>query len=551
MTTPDEAPAFDIVIVGAGFGGLCALHKCRQLGKRAAVFEAAPDVGGTWYWNSYPGARCDVESLGYNFSFDADLKREYQSKWPERFSAQPVILEYARHVADRYALRTDIRFKTRVTRAIWAEDRRFWIVETDRGDQITARFLVSAVGCLSSAQVPSLEGSDTFEGSWHHTGNWPKDGVNFETKHVLLIGTGSTGVQAAPIIAESAARLTVLQRTPHYAAPARNYALTRENLEREIQRVANFYAARYPADGDPPISWHGMNTVMTFDDPPESRQRRFEQLWERGGAGFFLAYKDTMTDLKANNEVSEFVRTMIRFAVKDPATAAKLLPTYPIGTKRMIAETNYYEMYNRPNVYLEDIRSDPIERVTAHGIRLKSGHEIEADILVFATGYDALTGSILRLNIEGVGGLPLMSAWEAGPRTLLGLAVHGFPNFFMITGPQSPSVLSNVIYSIEQHVDWLGELFQFLDARGFDRVEASLSAQDHWVSYCASLANQTLYQHTDSWYMGANIPGKPRTFLPFVGGNVLYKRRLDEVRDENYTRFALSSSTVDSSARAS
>ncbi|MBL7255973.1 flavin-containing monooxygenase [Paractinoplanes lichenicola] len=538
----DVPATADVVIIGAGFAGMYLLHRVRDLGLSAVTFEQAPDVGGTWYWNAYPGARCDVESLLYNYSWDSGLRSDYQYKWPERFSRQPVILEYARHVADRFDLRRDIHFDTRVNRATWDEASRHWIVETDRGDRVRCRFLLSAVGCLSDSQVPKIPGLKTFRGDWYHTGRWPHRDIDFSGRRVVQIGTGSSGVQAAPVIAETAGHLTVLQRTPQFCIPARNAPLTPELVDTSLERLKDMMIQM----ADRPTVrrlWESFATKKTFDDSPEERQAYFEQLWENAAAAFPFGYLDTMTDPAANEEAAEFVRGKIRSIVQDPATADKLLPSYPIGTKRQIIDTGYYETFNRPNVTLEDIRTDPIERITPDGVLLASGKLVEADIIVFATGFDAMTGPIFRLNIEGVDGRAIQDAWADGPQTYLGLAVHGFPNLFLLTGPGSPSVLSNVIQSAEQHVDWLIALLDHLRDNGIDRIEAEPDAQARWTTYCTDMANESLWPRADSWYMGANIPGKPRVFMPYIGGNALYQEEIDEVAEKNYEGFQLNGAT--------
>ncbi|MET0521225.1 MAG: NAD(P)/FAD-dependent oxidoreductase [Jiangellaceae bacterium] len=526
----------DTVVIGAGFAGMYMLHRVRELGLSTVALEQAPDVGGTWYWNAYPGARCDAESLIYNYAFDQQLRQDFQYKWPERFSRQPVILDYARHVADRYDLRRDIRFDTRVTRAAWDEDARQWIVETDRGDRIRCRYLLSAVGCLSDSQVPDIPGLDTFRGQWHHTGRWPHEEVDFHGKRVVQIGTGSSGVQAAPEIAKTAGHLTVLQRTPQFCIPAWNKPLTPELVDTSVEQLKQMMLQM----ADRPAVrrlWESFATKKTFDDTPQERQAYFEQLWQNAAAAFPFGYLDTMTDEAANDEAADFVRGKIREIVQDPATAEKLLPSYPIGTKRQIIDTGYYETFNRANVTLEDIRANPITRITPEGVELADGTVIEADIIVFATGFDAMTGPIFRLNIEGTGGTKIRDAWAEGPQTYLGLASHGFPNLFLLTGPGSPSVLSNVIQSAEQHVDWLTDLLRHLRDNRIDRIEADLDAQDKWTRYCTEMANESLWPRADSWYMGANIPGKPRVFMPYIGGNALYQTEIDEVAEKDYEGF--------------
>jgi cyclohexanone monooxygenase len=532
---------YDAVVVGAGFAGMYMLHRLRALGLSAVAFEQASDVGGTWYWNRYPGARCDAESLLYNYSFDAELRQDWQYKWPERYSRQPVILGYAQHVADRYDLRRDIRFDSQVTRAAWDEEARQWAVETGNGLRVRCRFLISAVGCLSDSQVPGIPGLDTFSGDWYHTGRWPHHDVDFTGQRVIQIGTGSSGIQAAPVIAQTAGHLTVLQRTAQFSIPARNAPLAPELVDASLARIKERLAKM--ANG-PAVRrlWQVLGTRNTFDDSPEQREAYFEQLWQMGGPLFPFGYLDTMTDPAANEEAAEFVRRKIRGIVADPATAEALMPSYPIGAKRQAIDSGYYETFNRPNVSLEDIRSDPIERVTPDGIMLSSGKLIEADIIVFATGFDAMTGPIFRLNIEGTGGRRLRETWQAGPLTYLGIASHGFPNLFMLTGPGSPSVLSNVIVSAEQHVNWLTSLIGHLHEQEIERIEADLEAQSRWTQYVTDMASESLYPQANSWYMGANIPGKPRVFMPYVGGNALYQTEIDEVAEKGYTGFQLSAS---------
>jgi cyclohexanone monooxygenase len=536
-----EPDVYDTVVVGAGFAGMYMLHRLRGLGLSAVVFEQASDVGGTWYWNRYPGARCDAESIMYNYSFDPELRQDYQYKWPERYSRQPIILDYARDVADRYDLRRDIHFDTQVTRAAWDEDSRHWVVGTSTGQQVRCRFLISAVGCLSDSQVPKLPGLESFRGDWYHTGRWPHHDVDFTGKRVIQIGTGSSGIQAAPVIAQTAAHLTVLQRTAQYTIPARNAPLTPELVDTSLARIKE-RMAKLAAGPAVRRLWQIIGTKNTFDDSPEEREAYYEELWQLGGPLFPFGYLDTMTDPAANEEAARFVRAKIRSIVTDPATADKLMPSYPIGAKRQAIDSGYYETFNRPNVSLEDIRTDPIDRVTPDGIMLASGKLIEADIIVFATGFDAMTGPIFRLNIGGTDGQQLREVWQAGPQTYLGIASHGFPNLFMLTGPGSPSVLSNVIVSAEQHVNWLTQLIGHLHEHGIDRIEADLDAQRRWTQYVTDMASESLYPQANSWYMGANIPGKPRVFMPYVGGNALYQTEIDEVQEKGYTGFQLSAS---------
>jgi cyclohexanone monooxygenase len=523
-----------MLIAGAGFGGMYMLHKARAIGIEALAFEAAPDVGGVWYWNTYPGARCDGESLVYSYSFDEDLQQEWT--WPERFSAQPDILRYARHVADRFDLRRDIRFGTRVTSARWDEGAARWAIETDRGDRISARWFVAAVGCLSTAKLPGIPGLGDFAGEWYHTGEWPRETVDFSGRRVAVIGTGSSGVQAIPMIAEEAADLTVFQRTPNYSVPSKNRP-TDPAQEREIKsRYGEIRElARTVGLGIVPIT-----DKNGADVTPEERQAEFQKRWDYGGPLFMLSFRDMMVDPDINEAGCEFIRANIRATVKDPETAELLCPKgYPIGAKRICVDTNYFETYNRPNVHLVDIKSDPIARIVPDGVMLASGKRFEVDRIVFATGYDAMTGSLLRMDVRGKGGVGLAEKWSAGPRTYLGIATAGFPNYFVITGPGSPSVIGNVIQGIEQHVEWLGELLAKAMAEGIIVIEADAGFEDRWVDHVNEAADATLFPRAESWYLGADVPGKPRVFMPYVAGAPAYRLICNDVRDKGYAGFHL------------
>ncbi len=535
---PNRGPVpakVDVVIVGAGFGGMHMLHRLRNEGFSVVSFETASDVGGTWYWNNYPGARCDIDSAVYHYWFNDDVNKDW--RWPERFSAQPEIFAYAKHAADKMDLRKDIRFNTRVTSAKWNEDTLEWQFETDQGDRVSARYFISAVGCLSAARLPDYDGLDDFKGEWYHTGRWPHEKVDFTGKRVVQIGTGSSGIQAAPVIAKDAAHLSVLQRTPQFSVPAQNCALTDEMMEQG--KVAK-QAMREMMQSDNPQPFFALAPKATFDDTPEQRQAHYEAVWAQGGAGMMMAYNDIMTDEAANEEVANFVRGKIREIVKDPETAELLCPTtYPFATKRICVDTGYFDTFNRDNVSLVDIKSDPIDRITAKGVRLKSGRELEADMIVFATGFDAMTGPIFNIDIAGTNGQKLRDKWEAGPRTYLGVTSEGFPNMFMLTGPGSPSVLSNVIFSNEQHVGWVADFLVNARAKGAKRIEAERASEDEWTNHVSDFAAQTLYLQAESWYLGANVPGKPRVFMPYVGGNAVYQKKIDEVASNDYAGFQI------------
>ncbi|MFI6737551.1 flavin-containing monooxygenase [Nonomuraea sp. NPDC050451] len=526
---------YDAVVVGAGFAGMYMLHRLRGLGLAVRVFETGDGVGGTWYWNRYPGARCDVESMQYSYSFDEELQQEWE--WSERYPSQPEILLYANHVADRFDLREDIQFGTRVTRAGYDETANLWRVETDRGDHVSATYLVTAVGCLSAARIPGFPGAGSFQGPSHHTGRWPHEGVDFTGQRVAVIGTGSSGIQAIPVIAEQAEHVTVFQRTANYSLPAWNRPMDPEYAQ---WVKANYAELRAGMRTSPAGVMGTSNTGSALEATEEERLREFETRWARGGVAFLGAYGDTAIDPAANEISAEFVRGKIREIVTDPRVAELLAPKdHPIGTKRICVDTDYYATYNRPNVTLVDVRTAPIEEITPTGVRTADA-EYAADMIVYATGYDAMTGPLLGIDITGKGGLSLRRKWEAGPRTYLGLMTAGFPNMFTITGPGSPSVLSNMMVSIEQHVDWIADCLQRLRARGIATIDADPPAEDAWVDHVNQVAGRTLYPRADSWYLGANIPGKPRVFMPYVGGVGAYRQKCDQVTADGYAGFVLS-----------
>jgi cation diffusion facilitator CzcD-associated flavoprotein CzcO len=542
MTSAGEAKSsqtrdLDALIVGAGFSGLYQLLCLRdRLGLSVQVLEAAGGVGGTWYWNRYPGARCDSESHAYCYSFDEELMREWQ--WSERYPEQPEIMRYLNHVADRFDLRRDIRFNTRVASAHYDEAANRWHVRTEAGEEFSATFLITAVGCLSTANVPAIPGLESFAGTWYHTGQWPHDGVDFSGKRVGVVGTGSTGIQAIPVIARTAAHLTVFQRTANYSVPARNGPLTetfrrwvRENTA-EIRRIT-----RATPNGHPFV----IAERRARATPAEERQALYEAAWEKGGLQFRATFQDLLVDKEANDTAADFIRGKIREIVKDPATAAKLSDIdHPYAAKRPPIDTDYFETYNRGNVSLIDVRAAPIERITPEGIRTREG-DYGLDIIVFATGFDAMTGPLLRMDIRGRDGLPLAEAWEAGPRNYLGLQVAGFPNLFTVTGPGSPSVLCNMPVAIEQHVEWITDCIAHLRARGLNRIEPKPEAVDQWVDQVNAAANATLLPlAAHSWYLGANVPGKPRVFMPYAGGMARYREICADVAARGYEGFVLS-----------
>ena len=538
MSQPDQRlpvhGEIDVVIVGAGFGGMYMLHRLRGLGMSAVVFDIATGVGGTWYWNRYPGARCDVESMQYSYSFSPEIEQEWQ--WSEVFAGQPEILRYANFVADKLDLRRDMRFETRVTGAEFNEATHRWAVRTDRGDVVSARYCVMATGCLSAARMPDFPGLDSFKGKTYHTGHWPHEGVDFTGLRVGVVGTGSSAIQSIPVIASQAAHVTVFQRTPNFSIPSRNRPMTDD--------YARSWKDTYPARrAEARMTRNGIlanpNDKSAIETAETERLATYETRWESGGTTFMAAFNDLIFNQASNDTAAEFVRGKIRAMVKDPAKAELLAPTnHPIGTKRICVDTDYYLTYNQPNVDLVDVRNAPIEAVTPDGLRV-GGKDYAFDAIVFATGFDAMTGALTRMGIIGRDKEALADKWEAGPRTYLGLMTAGFPNMFMITGPGSPSVLSNMIVSIEQHVDWISDCLAHLSAAQLDCIEPTQAAEDAWVAHVNEVAHTTLYPSAASWYMGANIPGKPRVFMPYIGGVGAYRQKCDAVAANGYEGFEL------------
>jgi cyclohexanone monooxygenase len=536
---------FGAVVIGAGFSGLYMLRRLRdELGISAQVYEAGDGVGGTWYWNRYPGARCDSESYIYCFSFDKDLLQEWE--WSGKYPEQPEILRYLNHVADRFDLRRNIQFNTRVTSAKFRESDNLWEVETDQGDVVTAQYLITGIGCISAGQIPDIKGRDIFEGDWYHTGSWPHEGVDFAGKRVGVIGTGSSGIQSIPVIAEQAKHLTVFQRTPQFSVPARHGTVDKAFLDDIKSRYDEVWEqARSTAFGAPVDPVEG----SALDASAAERHATYEAAWAEGGQSFFFgSFEDVITDRRANDTASEFIRSKIREIVQDPATAEKLLPRdHPFGSKRPLIDTDYFDTYNRDNVSLVDIRHSTIQEITPTGLRTED-EEFELDIIVFATGFDAMTGSFFKMDIRGRNDLALKAKWAEGPKTYLGIATAEFPNMFMITGPGSPSVLSNMPVSIEQHVEWISDLIENLREREIDVVEADPEAEAAWVEHVNETAAQTMFILADSWYLGANIPGKPRVFTPYAGGVPVYREKCDEVAANGYEGFVLGAAESETAA---
>ncbi len=525
----------DVIVVGAGFAGLYSLWKLRNQGRSVRVIDAGAEVGGTWYWNRYPGARCDVESVDYSFSFDEQLQQDWV--WTERYPAQPEIFEYLKHVADRFDMRKDISLNTRVLAAAYDENAQQWTVETDTGETLRSRFLIMATGCLSVPQVPQLDGLDDFTGTVLHTGSWPSEPVDFTGKRVAVVGTGSSGIQLIPEVAKQADQVTVLQRTASFSVPAFNRPLDPEEL---AAVKAEYPERRKRARASAAGVERGDNPQCAFDVDAAQRQREFDVRYKTGGFGLLGAYADLMATDEANATVSDYVRGKIRGYVDDPETAEDLIPHgYPLGAKRICVDRNYFQTYNRDNVELVNLRKTPIDTFTATGVRTSDGAEREFDVICLATGFDAMTGALNRIDIRGADGVALRDRWDAGPVTYLGLGVSGFPNMFLLAGSGSPSVLANVVTAIEQHVEWTADCLAYLDDHGYTTIEATADAETEWVEHVNELAHQTIFPNAASWYMGANIPGKPRIFMPYVGGIVEYEKKCDEVAADGYSGFAL------------
>jgi cation diffusion facilitator CzcD-associated flavoprotein CzcO len=539
---PAKTADFGVIVVGAGFSGVSLLHHLRSQGISVRVLEAGSGVGGTWFWNRYPGARVDVESKSYSFTFSPELDQDWE--WTERFPAQPEILSYINHVVDRFDLRDDIQLETRVVAADWDEDAALWRVRTEAGEELTARYCVFATGAISQRKLPDFPGLDSFAGETYLTSEWPEEEVDLSGKRVGVIGTGSTGIQVIYTVAPVVEHLTVFQRTPNFSVPAHNKPLepgTQDEWKktyprfRDEQHASMFGTPDYPGAGERSIH------TFTADELDE----KLEDVWMRGAPFDLLAeFSDLLVDEEANRRVADFVRGKIRAVVDDPEVAARLSPSdYPLGVRRLCVDTNYYETFNRPNVELVDLREAPIEEIVPAGIRTAAGvHELDA--IVFALGFDAITGALLAVDISGRDGVSLQELWADGPKEYLGLAIAGMPNLFTITGPGSPSVISNMTISIEQHVGWIASCIVAMERDEVRTIEPDPAAQEDWWGQVQEIANSTLLPKYDSWWTGANIAGKPRLFTPYLGGLVNYRRIIDEVADDGYRGFDLERSPL-------
>jgi len=526
----------DAIIVGAGFAGIYMLHRLKEKGLSVKLIEMGKDVGGVWYWNRYPGVRCDVESLEYQFDFSEELRREW--RWPERYSRGQVIQRYLSFVTDRLNLRSSIAFETRVEAAAYDDETKRWTVKTDKGGSFDTQFLILATGPLTTPSVPKFAGMDEFKGHIYHTARWPEHTVDFSGRNVAVIGTGSSGIQAIPVIAQEAKTLTVFQRTPHYSMPVTNRVLSDEEIAQSLDSYEEDRKIRRAVPGGMkmPLPQKGV-----FDVTPEERESEFQRRWTMGGFPFLTAFNDVMMNPEANEEAAKFVRKRIRDKVKDPKIANILIPTdYPLGTKRPVLDTNYYETFNEPHVKLVDARANPIECFNAQGI-VAGGKTYPVDDIVLATGFDAVTGAVLNIDITGRDSLRLRDVWTAGPANFLGIGIAGFPNLFLVDGPCSPSALSNVPIAVQQQGDWIVDCIAYLHENDIAAIDADEEAQDEWVKHVAELANRTLYPRANSWYLGANIPGKPRVFMLYTGGLIRYRERCDAVAAAGYAGFRLES----------
>ena len=530
-TTNNTAPQFDVIVVGAGFSGLYLLHRLRGLGFSVRVVDTASDVGGTWYWNRYPGARCDVESMQYCFQFSAELEQQWN--WSERYTAQPEILRYANHVAEYFDLRRDIQFDTRIETAVFDEPSAQWRLSTSDGAQLSARYCVMATGCLSAPNTPRIKGLDEFEGDIYHTGKWPHEPVDFGGLRVGVIGTGSSAVQSIPVIAAQARELTVFQRTAHWSIPARNRALDAPE-RREIK-------ARYPEIRARAKQGFAAMDLRVNDAPaalasPDQCQERFAESWEYGGFSYMTSFNDLLFNADSNKVAADFARKKIREVVEDSSVAELLCPKIIIGAKRLCLDTNYYETFNQAHVKLVDISTTPIDEVGPHGLRVNDT-DYEFDVIVMATGFDAMTGALLNIDIRGRDNASLNDKWISGTPNFLGLSMSGFPNMFAVTGPGSPSVFTNMLPSIEQHVEWITECLCYLRDHQLSFIEATPEAEAEWAEHSDTVATGNLRTTIDTWYVGANIPGKTRSLMPYIGGFPLYVKKCEEVAKSNYAGF--------------
>jgi cation diffusion facilitator CzcD-associated flavoprotein CzcO len=534
---------YDVAVVGAGYAGLYVLYHMRKLGYRTRAFDKAGGVGGTWYWNRYPGARVDIESMEYSYSFSEELQREW--KWSERYASQPELLRYLNHVADRFDLKKDIQFDTGIATAEYDEAAKHWKVGTDTGESFTAQFIIMATGILSATKDPEFPGREEFKGEVYLTSKWPHEEVSFEGKRVGIIGTGSSAIQAIPVIAEKAGHLTVFQRSPNFAVPSCNKPMDEEFetwVKENYTEIRERELRTHVGCAIVGKSLRAMPTKSALEVSPEERERAYERCWEAANFSFYTVFTDVLTSKAANDTVADFVRSRIRQRVRDPKVAELLMPkNHPIMTKRLCAETGYYETYNRDNVKLVDISGSGIERFTANGLKA-GGQDYEFDMIICATGFDAMTGSMTRVDFRGRGDRSLRDEWaENGPRTYAGMMSEGFPNLFMVNGPTSPGAFFQPVLLGEWQARWIGRLIDAMTEQGYEEVEPTEEAQAAWIEHSAQVADQTLFPLARSWYMGDNIPGKPRVILSYLGGFTPYRARLEAAEDNHYEGFRLTS----------
>ena len=525
------ASCFDSVVVGAGFAGLYAVYRLKGLGLSVRAFEEGAGLGGTWFWNRYPGARCDTESLQYSYQFSDELQQDWE--WSERYATQPEIERYLNHVADRFDLRENIELGTRVDSILYDSQVGRWIVTKADGARMQANFVVMATGCLSSPASPKIEGLGDFTGPTYHTARWPDREIDFGGQRVGVLGTGSSAMQIIPIVAQRAEHLTVFQRTANYAVPAWNGKLDPQYLSWfKANYVENRRKAKKLVSGF--LCYYDPRSALKISEA--EREREYEKRWREGGIGYLGAFADITTDAEANSTAADYVHRKIRETVNDPAVAELLIPNSVIGCKRLCCHASYYATFNRDNVSLIDVKTDPIERITPTGV-VVAGKEHELDALILATGFDAMTGALNKIDIRGLNGLRLRDKWAEGPRAYLGVASAGFPNLFTVTGPGSPSVLTNMIPTIEQHVDFIAGCIAHMRANGYEAIDVEAAAENEWVNFNDDLAHRTLRYDCASWYLGSNIPGKKRVFMPFVGGLPAFIEKCEAIVAAGYDGF--------------
>ncbi len=533
--TPLTKTAIDVdaVVVGAGFTGIYMLYRLRQGGFTARCFDSASGVGGTWYWNRYPGARCDIESMQYSYQFSEELQQEW--RWKERYASQPEILAYIEHVAERYDLNRDITFNTRVGKATFDEDNDLWVIETDESEVIRARYFIMSVGCLSAPIRPKFDGENDFRGEIYQTSLWPKEPVDFTGKRVGIIGSGSSAIQSAPLISQEAAHVYLYQRTPNFVVPSQNRPLSDEDVDLIKSDYKGFRRQAYAENSAFNFLRYDQSV---FDLPPEERRERLDQQWEIGGLPFLGGFNDILTNEDANKEVAGYWRDRVSEIVKDDEVLDRLTPDEIFGCKRLCAGTNYYEMFNRDNVTLVDISNKGIEMLTESGLRAE-GKDYNLDMIIYATGFDAMTGSVTRIEITGANGQTIQEKWADGPHTYIGLSISGFPNMFNMVSAGSPSVLATMVTCAEQHGDWIGDCLEYMRANSYTRIDATPQAEADWDAEVNRAADASLRVKCDSWYVGSNVEGKARVFAPYIGGWPPYISKCTAIAQNGYEGFDL------------